>query len=179
LHDAIPGARLVGYDVAAAAIQCARSSESERLSFECGDLLALPLSGDRFDLLLAIDVVEHVEDYLGFLRRLRERANAFVFHIPLDLSVQSVLRPRRLIAERQTVGHLHYFTAETALATLKDAGYSVVDWRFTAASLELPVRSALARVAKLPRRAIAAVSPAFAARLLGGSSLLALARVER
>jgi 2-polyprenyl-3-methyl-5-hydroxy-6-metoxy-1,4-benzoquinol methylase len=45
-----------------------------------------------FDVVMAIDVFEHVEDYLGFIRRLRVKGEYKVFHIPLDLSVQTVLR---------------------------------------------------------------------------------------
>ena len=41
--------------------------------------------------------------------------------------------------------------------------------------LDLPVHSTLARLARLPRRALRAVSPDAAARILGGFSLLVLA----
>ena len=32
---------------------------------------------------------------------------------------------------REQFGHLHYFSKETALATLTDAGYEVVDYSYT------------------------------------------------
>jgi len=41
---------------------------------------------------MAIRLFEHVEDYLGFLRKMKTKATFKVFHIPLDLSVQTVLR---------------------------------------------------------------------------------------
>ena len=39
--------------------------------------------------LLMDTVLEHLEDYFGFLRKLKTRATYKVFHIPLDLSVQT------------------------------------------------------------------------------------------
>ena len=77
---------------------------------------------------MAIDVFEHVEDYFGFLRKLREKAEYKIFHIPLDLSVQTVLRSSPIIKGRKSVGHIHYFTKETALETLKDTGYEIIDY---------------------------------------------------
>jgi hypothetical protein len=74
----------------------------------------------HFDIVMAIDVFEHVEDYFGFLRKLRGKAEYKIFHIPLELSVQSVLRSSIIIEGRKSVGHIHYFTKETALETLKD-----------------------------------------------------------
>ena len=54
-------------DVSPAAIAFSRSRASERLTFHLGDLLAV--SDRSYDLLMCLDVVEHVPDYLGFLLR--------------------------------------------------------------------------------------------------------------
>jgi len=78
---------------------------------------------ERFDLLLCIDVFEHIPNYLVFLEKLRNHADRFIFHIPLDLSVLTILRPARLLKGRYGVGHLHTFNYELALAVLKDTGY--------------------------------------------------------
>jgi len=45
-----------------------------------------------FDSLLCIDVFEHVEDYIGFVKTLKSKATYKIFHIPLDISVLSVIR---------------------------------------------------------------------------------------
>lgn len=165
--------RFVGYEISPVALELCPRRALPNLSYRLGDLTAE--ESVHHDLLLVLDVIEHVEDYLGFLRGLRPRARHHVFHIPLDLSVQSLLRRSRLLRERDQVGHLHYFTRETALATLSDAGYRVLDQTYTAGCLELPARSALSRLARIPRRLLAAVDPGLAARLLGGFSLLVLA----
>jgi hypothetical protein len=80
----------------------------------------------KFDLVLCIDVLEHIEDYFTFLRRLRTKGQHFIFHIPLDMNVQMVLRNAPINDVREWVGHLHYFSKDTALAVLKDCRYSIV-----------------------------------------------------
>ena len=135
-----------------------------------------PPAGEHFDLALCIDVLEHVEDYIGFLRDLRGRAEHTILHIPLDTSAQSVLRAEPLLDLRRRSGHLHYFTRDTALATLDTAGYEILGAFYTRGALERPPQSALAMFARWPRRALFAADPDLASRLLGGFSLMVLGR---
>ena len=78
------------------------------------------------------------------------------------------------MVSREEVGHIHYFTVETALALLSDCGYTIRDWTYTRVSLETELQSHKARLAKLGRGPLYRLSPALAARTLGGFSLLAL-----
>ncbi len=170
-----PGVEFVGYDISVQAFELSRVKAGPHLRFELGD----PFDQHpqpRFDVALAVDVFEHVEDYLGFLRQLRRLAPLNVFHIPLDLSVQSLVRGRPIMDKRRTVGHIHYFTKETALAALEDAGHDIVDHCYTAAVLDLPAASRLSAVAKLPRRLAYRIDRDLAVRVLGGWSLLVLTR---
>lgn len=175
LHLGLGGAATCeGWDLSPQALAMAERVACQGLSFHHGDLLAQPAS--PLDVMLAIDVLEHVEDYLGFLRQLRGRARHTVLHIPLELSVQTVWRATPLAVARQAVGHLHFFTRETALASLVHAGFEVIDSQYTAGALELPPRHLAARLLRGPRRLLRAMAPHAAARLLGGFSLLVLAR---
>jgi hypothetical protein len=175
LSRALPSVdSLVGYEISPQAYALCQHRESDRLAFRLGDLLEE--DGDPFDVVMAIDVFEHVDDYLGFLKALKAKGRHKIFHIPLDLSVQSVLRSTPILKLRREVGHLHYFTKETALLTLEHAGYEVVDYFFTATAVELPDRGWKANLMKLPRRLLNAVSPDWAARLFGGYSLMVLAK---
>lgn len=131
---------------------------------------------DHFDIVMAIDVFEHIEDYFGFLRGLRAKAEFKIFHIPLDLSVQTVLRASPIIKRRKAVGHIHYFTKETAFATLKDTGHEIVDYFYTRGSLELPDRGWRANLLKYPRKIAFTVNEDLTVRILGGYSLLVLAK---
>lgn len=168
-----PQCTFAGYDVSPAAIARCQSKQNDRLSFINGDYLGLET--EIADVLLAVDVIEHVEDYFGFLRALRGRARKFVFHIPLDLHLSSVARVRPLLLVRQKVGHIHYFLRETALATLADTGYRLIAERYTAGGVELQTGSSRTILLRLPRRVLSRVAPHVAARWLGGFSLLVLA----
>jgi len=174
LHDRLDSSvRFVGYEISPQAHHLCKTRESERLRFVCGDFLNE--NTETFDLMLLIDVVEHVEDCFGFLRALRPRAQYKILHLPLDLSAQSILRnvPMRM---RENVGHLHCFTKDTALATVREAGYEIVDWTYTDGSISLPAQSVKSYLARLPRRLLFALRPDFAVRLLGGYALLILAK---
>jgi hypothetical protein len=162
-----------GYEISPQAYSLCQARENERLHFFCRDLLSE--SDINFDLLLCLDVFEHVEDYYGFLRGLRDKAEHKIFHIPLDLSVQWLWRSTPILREREQAGHLHYFTKETALATLRDAGYEVVDWFYTPGAIANP-RSLKAKLASFPRRILSAVNQDLVVRILGGYSLLVLAK---
>jgi SAM-dependent methyltransferase len=165
--------RLHGFDISPHAAQFWNRLRNDKLRFTCGDLLEVSLQ--RWDLLLCLDVFEHVEDYVGFLKRLRLKASHTIFHIPLDLSVQSVARSTPILQNRDKFGHLHYFTRETAIATLLDAGYGIVDTFYTASGIERATTTG-EKMAKWPRKIAAMFSQDLAARFLGGYSLLVLAR---
>ena len=162
----------VGYDIAPKAIELAKAQASPRVTFRVG--VGFDTS-ERFDVVLAMDVLEHVENCFEFLRRLRALGSYKVLHIPLDLSVQVLLRPKRLQEVRAEVGHVHFFTKETAMDLLDDVGYRIIDWRYTSGATELPARTFRTRLAAIPRRILYAMSHDMAARLLGGCSLLILA----
>ncbi len=167
------GVKFSGYDISPQAFEICGKKQGKNVRFFQMNLLDEDI---RFDVVLAIDVFEHVEDYFGFLRKLRSKGEYKIFHIPLDLSVQSVLRGSPIMKKRASVGHLHYFTEETALATLRDTGYEVLSHCFTSGALELPQRSWKARLMKLPRKLLFSLNPTLAVRLLGGFSLLVLAK---
>ncbi len=120
------GCRFWGYDISPQAMELCKSRTNEGLQFKLADLTRE--EDAFFDLLLVLDVFEHVEDYFGFLDGIRTKSDLKIFHIPLDLSVQAVLRKRGLLKRRELWGHLHYFTKETALETLKDVGYELLDY---------------------------------------------------
>lgn len=164
----------VGYEISPSAFELCQQRKKDRINFYLKNLLE-----DKdafFDLILAIDLFEHIEDYLGFLKKLRQKGMYKIFHIPLDLSVQTILRNSPIIKERQKVGHIHYFTKETAMATLKDAGYEIIDYFYTASSIDLPNKSFKTLLASLPRKIMFKLNKDIAVRVLGGYSLMVLTR---
>lgn len=166
--------QFTGYEISPQAFALCQPKSTANLQFVLNDVLNE--QGPVFDLVMAIDVIEHVEDYFGFLRTLRKKGTYKIFHIPLDLSVQTVLRGSPIWRLRADVGHIQYFTKETALATLRETGYEVLDSFYTAGMLELPNRGWRSKLLKWPRRLCFAVNQDLTVRVLGGYSLLVLAK---
>lgn len=174
LRAQLPQADLQGFDIAPGLPALWEQRRADGIRFTLGDYLSS--DGPTPELTLMLDVLEHLGDPFAFLAGLRERTAWTVFHIPLDLSAISVLRERPLLHVRRKVGHLHYFTRGLALAMLEECGYEVVEARYTGASLNAPRRSVKTRLAGLLRRAVYAVNHDLGARLMGGETLLVLAR---
>lgn len=162
-----------GYDISSHAIKMAKTREKPRLKFKKENFLE---TDERFDLLLIIDVLEHVEDYLGFLRSCKNLANNFIFHIPLDLSVNTVLRGTPILGLRNKVGHIQYFNKDIALATLLDCGYEIIDWFYTGSTVDALTVSINSKILRFPRRILYRLSKDFCVRVLGGYSLMVLAK---
>ena len=119
-----------------------------------------------------------MEDYIGFAKALRKKAKYKIFHIPLDISIRSVLHSS-MMGNRKGVGHLHYFVTETALATLEDSGYEILDWFYTKWFEVDPYdRSTTVseKIMKITRKILYFFSPKLMVRLLGGCSLMVLAK---
>jgi hypothetical protein len=173
LMEELPDVRkLEGWEISPQAYELCQTRANERLSFHLANFLDDEAA--FYDLLLVIDVFEHVEDFYGFLRRLHGKATHKLFHIPLDLSVNTVLRGSPLMDKRRRVGHLHSYTKDTALAALEDTGYKVEKWFYTSGLIDLPARSWRQRVARYPRRMLYAMDKDVAVRLMGGFSLMVL-----
>lgn len=173
--------RFAGYDISPQAIDMARRYENEGLRFYNEDFLAVDLP--RPDVALLLDVFEHVPDYLGFLTALCERTDWVVFHIPLDMCGKAVLRKSDyMLYMRTQFGHLHYFSQETALATLADVGFEVVDKFITVDDDNggLAVQRKLAhKVYYLARKGLLRAIPDLTAACFTHFNLMVLARGAR
>lgn len=167
-----PSCKLIGYDVSTQAIELCAARADESLSFVHGDIRAV---SPGYDLVLCIDVIEHIEDCFSFLRELRTKGTMKVFHVPIELSVERVVL-NRFLESRREYGHVHVFNRDTALELLRECGYEIVDWRYTPAALALPAHRWGNRLARVPRRLLSWISPELCSRLLGGWSLLVLAK---
>jgi len=162
-----------GYEVSPQAFELCKSRANERLRFKLMDI-GKERDG-QFDLILALDVIEHLEDYFSLLREIKPQGRHHILHIPLDLSVQTVFRRNALLKRRDLHAHLHYFTKETALRTLRVVGYEVLDYFYTPRSVELGSER-IQKILKMPRRICFAVHEDLTARILGGFSLLVLTK---
>ena len=164
-------AEMTGYDISPHAIAIAVEKSPPSMVFRAG---VAAVDDGPADLVLCIDVFEHVDDYVGLIRELSNLGRRVIFRIPLDMNLLNVFFPSRMLSLRERLGHLHYFSQTSAIATLQYCGYSVVD------SMVVPpvskrgpgVRRLLMRAL---RRAVSLVSPSFSVRLFGSWSLVVLA----
>ncbi len=174
LSEKFPETRFHGFDIAPAAAQFWPECTRKGVRFTLGDFLSY--GEECYDVVMMLDVIEHLANPFEFLVKVRPRGRHFVFHIPLDLSALNILREKPLLDARAKVGHLHYFTKSLALALLDECGYEVVDARFTGAAFSAPQRSWKSHVMGLIRRISYMVNRDLAVRLLGGETLIVLAR---
>jgi len=172
LHIQLPNSfTFFGYDISKDAYEESKSRMNERLIFHNQDLLEQDI---KFDLLLMIDVFEHVDDYLGFIRKTKSKADYFIFHIPLDLSISALFR-NKLIDARKSVGHLHYYSKETALATLDYCNLEILDYFYTNGAISLGGKFRT-KLLNLIRRISFFINQDMTVRIFGGYSLLVLAK---
>jgi SAM-dependent methyltransferase len=177
LRDYFSKATLTGYDIAPGASRFWVNASRSEIQFELADYLLLkkPIP----DLILLLDVLEHIGNPWEFLARISERSKLILIHFPLDLSVISVFREHPLLHVRDKVGHLHYFTRRLALSLLNESGFEIIDSRYTGASLNSPARSITSKVASIFRRLAYSINRDKGALLFGGETLLVLARPRK
>lgn len=172
LRGAYNGVKLVGYDISPQA-QAFWHDDSEDIDFYLEDFHQKNVS--FYDVLLMADVFEHVRDPFSFLEQSKHHAKHFVFHIPLDLSAQSVARGKPLLHARRIVGHLNSYTKDLALETLSDCGFKIVDSSYTNASINMQNRSLFTRFAQIPRSVLSLINKDLSVRIFGGETLIVLA----
>ena len=161
-----------GYEVSPQALAVATSHQRPRLTYHLQDITRLKCK--PVDLIVVMDVIEHVEDYMSFLRSVRERGEWKIFHVPLDITIQGVLR-NSLLTGWDNVGHIHAFTKDIALRAITHTGYDIVDYFYTDKTESAHCNRRM-RVAGIPRRIVFGLHNDLCVRLLGGYSLLVLAR---
>lgn len=170
----VPSVRLTGYEISPHAYELCKGRSNEGLSFCLKNYCDEP--NNSCDLILLIDVIEHLEDYIKFLRDIKRKSPYKILHIPLEMFVLAVLHPQFHRGQRKKVGHLHYFSSDIALQILRDLGYEIVDFQYTA-GYALPREYGLKdKLLKIPRSLFYPVFPDFTVRFFGGYSLLVLVK---
>jgi|SRR5581483_190893 len=138
-----------GYEVSPQAFEICKNKANERLHFKLADFTREDCS--PYDLILLMDVVEHVEDCLSFLRAVKSKGQYKIIQLPLDISVRAVLLGQ-IPQYREKFGHFHYFTKEIALQMLDELGYEVLDYFYTMVPTEpLPDRTNLPTFVQLKK----------------------------
>lgn len=167
-----PESKFLGIDLAADTEPFWKQrTKLENLTYQLTNFVE---SNNVNDLVLCLDVFEHIEDYYGFLRDIRKNGKNFIFNIPLDMNAMKILSGGIKYA-REEVGHLHYFNEFTAKQTLIDCGYKIQDSFLSSAFLKVPPRN-MRQAAILPLRILSlALGKSLSTKIFGGQSLVILA----
>jgi hypothetical protein len=80
-----------------------------------GDTVAAFAGGARYDLVLAIDVFEHMPDYRPALEAIRNGSTWLVCNMPIERNLFDLLRniymkDRYYSEQTRSIGHLHFFS---------------------------------------------------------------------
>lgn len=111
IRERYPAARQVGIDLPDA--ELGASWRHRRLAGAFADITALPFPADSFDLVLAIEVLEHVTDPGAALGELaRVGTTAFVLSVPREpvWRVANIGRGKYLGALGNTPGHIQHWS---------------------------------------------------------------------
>jgi SAM-dependent methyltransferase len=101
-------AGVVGVDRAEAVTVAGARHRHERLAYRVADLSRLAELGDRFELTLSFQVIEHLEDPVGFLRGLAA--------VTVPGGTILVTTPNRLMSVSENPYHMREWTAPELLA---------------------------------------------------------------
>jgi len=167
--------KFFGYETSEEAYSISKNKQSANIQYYLKDLLK---EGTSYDVVMAINVFTHVWDYLGFLSQLRTKGEYKVFHIPLQITLYTLLRSQYFAKKDYWQMNYHHFDKDTALGTLMGTGYKILDYTYTSRSLDLKPDELRSKesIWQLPRKFLHAINPDFAAKVLGGFSLMVLAK---
>jgi SAM-dependent methyltransferase len=173
LSRKFPNSRFQGFDISPHLYNFWNKLSHNKVKYFCQDFLDYE-TNSMYDICLIMDVFEHVPNYMGFLNSLSKRANFFIFNIPLDMNAIGVFLDQQSVA-RQKYGHLHYFSKSTAIQTLEECGYTIVDYFYAPGFYGQPVKNLQQRMLYPFRFLLYSISPEANSRILGGASLMVLA----
>lgn len=164
-----PNIKMIGIDISLDAISIAKAKETTQLHFECIDVTE---KEDDFDVLLVMDVIEHLPNYFQFLENIRLKGRYTIFHIPLDMCLWSLMREQMLIESKDRVGHIHNFTEDFIKSILSDYGFSIKAQRYTPPGFE--VKNIKQKITNTIRKMLFLVNKNIASKIMGGYSILLL-----
>jgi SAM-dependent methyltransferase len=128
------GCVVYGIDLDEQSVRAAREHCAEAVAADLDALPVLPWPGIQFDVILCLDVLEHLKDPSRLLHVLRQHlspAGLLLASIPNIANYGSRLRLLFGRFDYQDSGlldrtHLRFFTLRTARALLTEAGYEVI-----------------------------------------------------
>ena len=131
------------------------------------------------DIIIAADVFEHTQDSYDFLTKLKKKGNFFLFNIPIEISLFSMMRKKNIFKHSyNNVGHLHFYTMRTSLLLLESTGFEVINYNLVNNRFKnLKDKKNLASLLiSIPQYILEIFSKNLACSIFGGYSLIVLAK---
>ena len=170
-----PEISFTGYDVSPQALALCRQNAPKNTTFVTGNTLPV----GPYQVVLALDVIEHIPDNESWLARAASAGDVLVLHVPLQLSFYTWLRPAWLQQERERVGHVHFYTVCSFKKSLKRQPLQILSWHYTNKYIECPqpLPHLHSKIGMCIRKVLHAVLPtAWVAWLVGGYSVMCVVK---
>ena len=121
--------KVVGVDFNKKNVSFAKERYSEEnIEYICGDALK-DLTDEKFDVIIMSNVLEHIENRVEFLGKLREKAAKFLIRVPMINRDWITLYKKEMgLDYRLDKGHFVEYTLEYFVKELEEAGLSIKEY---------------------------------------------------
>ena len=167
-----------GYDISPQALFLCQQNAPQNTVFVGGEKIPT----GPFDIALALDVIEHIENEAAWLKNAAAVAQTLVLHIPLELSLYTRLRSSWLDEQRRVVGHVHFYTPRAVEQLLAQQNLRILAWHYTNKYVERPpqLNSLKSKIGMCVRKVLHALLPRRVAALtVGGYSVMCVVSRDR
>lgn len=172
LSTQYPSKNFTGYEISKIAYDLFLKNCNSNIKYKNIDFF---LDNKKYDQILAIDLIEHLNNPFEFLVNLRNYSNRFIFHIPLEFNLIYLFFNKHLDTYDQ-YGHLHFFDKNFIIKLLKDTGYCFDAWEFTPIALIKKEKNYKSKMLNNLRSILFKFNKELTVKILGGYSLLCICR---
>jgi predicted TPR repeat methyltransferase len=120
-----------------------------------------------YNLIMALDVVEHLQDLDKFLELASKHSGYLYLHVPLEINFYSILSGDHVKTFR-TFGHINFFTEELLLERLRSHGFSTVSINYLNTMQAINPKSLMGHLRKWLASVVFMMSIKYCAKLLNG-----------
>ena len=140
LKEKLSPVKTIGIDISKTMIDLAKRKNKD-ITWYCGDIFGYK-HRDKVDLIIGIDIIEHIQDDIGLLKKMGRIGHKVLIKTPLEDSfLDSKIRKLEINDSwkdsENKYGHIHHYNDKQITKMCKDAGFKIVKSDY----LPLPKRS--------------------------------------
>jgi len=121
--------QFTGIDISNEAISYARNNFKD-IIFICGDVYSLDLDRTQYDLVLCIDVLEHLYYQEEFLKIINQLSRHSLFHVPIGNNLKNKLF-NRWENQMNKFGHMQFYDIASLINTFTNCGLKIRAYKHT------------------------------------------------